>query len=64
MFKMMSWLQASFTTYQQISKYALKHFVKNIQNYLLNVSFSFCCVQIVDILIVLKRAPQIKITQI
>ena len=60
----MSWLQARFTTYQQISKYTLKHFMKNIQNYLLNVSFSFCCVQVVDILFVFKHAPWIKITQI
>ena len=34
--------------------------MKNIQNYMLNVSFLFCCVQIVDILFVFKRALRIK----
>jgi len=41
MFKIMSWLQARFTTYQQISKYALKHFMKNIQTYIIIIIIMF-----------------------
>ena len=37
---------------------------ERIQTYLLDISFSVCCVQIIDILFVIKRDPQVKIAQI